>query len=106
MGTNELIKRGAKLVQSVEDILEELPPTRFEGAAEAMSDGASSAGVPRLDECETGVLNVLSEGALTVDQLLRIMSNSPGEIMRSLIELELKGLVAREPGGLVRAKLV
>jgi DNA processing protein len=101
-GANELIKRGAKLVQTVDDILEELPQATY-----VHFGPNDSAGKQRieLDKCESSILTALNGQALTLDQLMRDLACPPGEIMKGILDLELKGLIARDPGGLLRARI-
>jgi DNA processing protein len=101
-GANELIKKGAKLVQDVDDILDELPPVRL---TDVLSCTQSSGRSLQLEACEARVMDSLRDDARTIDQLMRVLPDSPGEIMKSIMELELKGLITRDHGGLLRARL-
>jgi DNA processing protein len=88
-GVNELIAQGAKLVQSVEGILEEF--------------GFRSIPVPDpesfdLPEAERTILEHLSPGPVHVDDLAAGMSRQPREVLPALLALELKGLIRQLPG--------
>ncbi|MBN1485352.1 MAG: DNA-protecting protein DprA, partial [Chloroflexia bacterium] len=91
-GCHKLIAQGARLVQGVEDVLEEL---HLDQAAEQR---AARAVVPESQE-EATLLNLLSAEPLHVDELGR-SSALPIELVSSTLTLmELKGLV-RHVGGM------
>jgi DNA processing protein len=90
-----LIKEGAKLVESSEDILEEiLPQWRREG--EAVQEGEVAA--PRLTEAEKILYGLLNETPLHIDALIRESQLDPGSVSSLLLNLELKGLISQWPG--------
>jgi DNA processing protein len=92
-GGNGLIKEGAKLVERVEDILEELSlPPPASGALEGPP--ACSLTAP---EAELYVL--LCRGPLQIDDIIVQSQLTAGEVSATLLGLELKGAVARLPGG-------
>jgi DNA processing protein len=94
-GTNQLIKEGAKLVESSEDILEEILPQwrREEGAAQ-------KAETPVLDltEEEKILYQLLGETPLHIDAIIRESRLDPGKVSSFLLNLELKGLISQWPG--------
>lgn len=91
-GTNGLIKRGAKLVDSVEDIVEDL------------SDLFKWIKVERPEEpikrSEALILEILEEGPMHMDLLMERSGMGFGELSAALIGLQLKGLVRQMPGDL------
>ncbi len=94
MGTNQLIKQGAKLVSGVEDILEELPgyqPVATEKAPEQMS-------LPLHDRARQLILIHLGYERCHRDELLRVSGLNPGELSLALLKLELEGIVQSLPG--------
>jgi len=84
-GTNRLIQKGAKLVASVDDILEELNISdlkKFEATREIIPDSPE----------EASILNNLIEPR-HINELSRLTALSMQEINSTLVILEMKGLV-------------
>ncbi len=98
-GTHILIKQGAKLVEHVQDILDELnlqsQPLLPGGSA---SEGAKVRTLPPLSESEACVLNALSPYPVHSDELVRRLSLTSGKLMAILLQLEVKGLVQQTAG--------
>lgn len=97
-GCHALIRQGAKLVESVADILEEIPlgdATFFVApAAEAADDTASN----ELED--SGLLRDLGFDPTSLDVLCARTGYSAAALQAQLLELELDGRVSRLPGGL------
>jgi DNA processing protein len=94
-GTNQLIKEGAKLVESSEDILEDvLPQWRREGEAvrDAEAPGRDLAGGEKV------LYELLGEAPLHIDAIIRESRLDPGKVSSFLLNLELKGLISQWPG--------
>jgi len=93
MGTHGLIKEGAKLVENVNDIIEELNigPVNLSGPR-------AEAPPPTLTAEERIILNELSPYPIHIDEVVRQVALSAGEVSSLLLQLELKGLVAQSPG--------
>jgi DNA processing protein len=100
-GTNHLIKNGAKLVDNVDDILEEfellVPPGQFEKPAAAPSARPE---VP-LSGDEQALVKVLWDEALDVDSLARAAGLPSAKVSALLIGLEMKRVVKMLPGRVV-----
>jgi DNA processing protein len=88
-GVNSLIKRGAKLVQGIGDILEELN-VRSESPAATPAD--SEMGEPLTAE-EAALLMYLSDTPMHVDELSAAIGLPAPAIAGELLTMELKGLV-------------
>ena len=94
-GTNKLIKEGAKVVESSEDILEEiLPQWSKEGNIEPKveSPGQDLTGEERI------LYELLGETPLHIDEMIRESRIDPGGVSSLLLNLELKGLITQWPG--------
>jgi DNA processing protein len=94
-GTHRLIKEGAKLVESSEDILEEILP-QWRGERET----TPKVEIPRPDltEEEKVLYELLSETPLHIDVMIRESRLDPGKVSSLLLNLELKGMVSQWPG--------
>ncbi|MGH9728595.1 MAG: DNA-processing protein DprA, partial [Candidatus Acidiferrales bacterium] len=101
-GPNQLIKQGAKLVASWEDVIEELPtPIRAELLPVETTDGAARASLVEQSLGPAGkTLYAMLEvdSARHVDDLVEHSGLSSSEVLSSLFELEMKGLVQQLPG--------
>lgn len=98
-GCHGLIKQGAKLVECVADVLEELqfPHRAAPGAAaaEAADVGVDSGSIP-----DDAVMAALGFEPTTLDALVARTGWSPQQLNIRLLELELEGRVSRLPGQL------
>ena len=107
-GCHALIRSGAKLVETVQDILEEFQLPRL--AVQAPLFGASAASTDRdIDTPETphpeqARLNALGNDPATTDALISRTGWPVSDLAAKLLELELQGLVARLPGGLYQRR--
>jgi DNA processing protein len=99
---NQLIKQGAKLVTSADDVIEELPtPVR--------------AVLVRAEEMESERRNLLAEDALSgsqktiyellnveaprpIDELVETSGLNSSVVLATLFDLEMKGMVRQIPG--------
>jgi DNA processing protein len=106
-GPNTLIKQGAKLVATWEDVWEELPTQiRLEveervGVASLGDPAASLFGKPDLPEDQGHVFEALrSDQSMQLDELVEQLDGklSSSEIFTALFELELAGRVRAMPG--------
>jgi DNA processing protein len=99
-GPNGLIKQGAKLVENVDDVLEELlPQLDAETRERLVKRAAREATTPgRPDEKEAVVYNLLSWEAVHIDDLIEKTELSAADVPSSLLSMELKGLLRRLPG--------
>ena len=92
-GCHQLIKQGAKLVDGVQDVLDELGLTGGGGAAPAAHDGGG--GEAGLD----ALLSALGFDACGVDELAARCGMAIDALGALLLRLELEGRVASLPGG-------
>ncbi|MDX1655862.1 MAG: DNA-processing protein DprA, partial [Candidatus Competibacteraceae bacterium] len=107
-GCHNLIRQGAKLVETAADILEELgaqaglnppvenpqaDPAQGGSALQPQRDGA-------LDEDYRYLLQCLGDGPVSVDALVERSTLTAEAVSSMLLILELQGFVAAAPGGL------
>ena len=104
-GCNRLLRDGATLTESAEDVLAMLRPAlgadfqdpgRAPGAAPPLADWEAQA-----DRVRARVEEALGPAPVPVDELIRQLGASPGAVLTVLLELELAGRCARHPGNRV-----
>ncbi len=95
-GTHGLIKEGAKLVETVADIIDELPPA-LPRPAPPPRGPAKPAG-PGLSESEARIVAALEPYPIHIDDLVRRTRTDAGQLAGILLQLELRGLVRQHPG--------
>jgi DNA processing protein len=101
VGCNRLIQQGAKLVQNIDDILEELPPIYLTALPRKGSADGSEAGpnLRGLNDDERCVLAMLNEAeALHLDELAERAPMGVARLQTALFGLELRGAVEQSPG--------
>ena len=91
-GCNLLIKQGAKLVQSVSDILEEIGELRLSFSQPAKTIPAN------LQPLEKKILENLNSDPKHIDRLVLDLNESPSAVLAGLLTLELLGLVQQLAG--------
>ena len=95
-GPHELIKEGAKLVFSIDDILEEVSVQGRLFSRQTMM----AADTAKLDAREKRVFVALTEQPIHIDQLAAEVGMSTAELLGVLLQLEFSGLVRQMPGKL------
>lgn len=88
-GPHGLLREGACLVESVQDILEEL----------RLDSSRSGGVVVDSEEVMGGLFESIAAGAHTVDQMADRTGRKAEEIWAELLDLEVRGRVVRGPGG-------
>ena len=104
-GTNDLLRQGAILTETADDVmrvLREAEAPRFE--ERRIAGPAAPAVAPPEDELAAArdlVVEKLSPSPVEVDELLRQCHLSPAVVLTILLELELAGQLERHPGNRV-----
>ncbi|MBN9119891.1 MAG: DNA-processing protein DprA [Planctomycetes bacterium] len=114
-GCLELLRKGARLIRSADDVIEDLKGiaaadfghvaragrSRPGAAARAVADAPGAPAppppAPALDAAQQRVYDALS-ARRHADELVRELGASAGELSRTLMQLELKKVVRRLPG--------
>lgn len=104
-GCHSLIRQGAKLVESAQDVLEELRHVTFGAGGSVTGVGAVSENEAVSTDCsvhgkETFLLQALGHDPVGLDALLERTGLDASTLQARLLELELAGVVGRLPGGL------
>lgn len=100
-GCHALIKQGAKLVESAQDVLEEMKISeRPLAATYSVAALAQPEGLGDLFGTENALLSALGFDPVGLDALQARCLLDASELQAQLMTLELDGLVARLPGGL------
>jgi len=109
-GSHQLIKQGAKLIESVEDVMEALGyigeqlqsyvSTAAQKASKKVETPLFDASQFNLSDDEKTIYDCLSKEALHIDQIIADTNLPAGNINAGLISLRLKGLIKQLPGNL------
>jgi DNA processing protein len=100
-GCHALIKQGAKLVESAQDVLDEL-----QSGTGLVADGAGDpdrtavASEPDFEGEDSALLQALGFEPVALDGLQARTGLPTADLLAQLMTLELQGVVARLPGGL------
>jgi len=107
-GAHQLIKQGAKLVESVEDVMEALGyigqrlqshvSTAAAKASERNETPLFKVSQLNLSKDEKKIYDYLGKEPLHVEQIIAGTDLAPGSINAGLISLQLKGLIKQLPG--------
>ena len=108
-GTNSLIKQGAKLIDSIDDILEDVLPQLkrpsvqpIQRQEEMFSDPFSSKEKGKnhepLPSTCMEIAKTLSQKRIHADDIIAAVGLPPAEVLSILITLELKGIIEQHPG--------
>lgn len=108
-GAHKLIKEGASLVESVEDVIEALPlhiraVMEREAVApksvEALPREVRPALAPKVSAVERELLVLIQKAPRHIDNIIEDTGMTPSAVSGLLVQMELKGFVARRPDGL------
>jgi len=94
LGTNSLIQQGAKLVQSISDILDEFSylPVKPEKNHNEFK--------VKLNNIEEKVYNVIDGNPIHIDEIFERLKIDLPELYQTLLTLQLKEKIKQLPGGI------
>jgi DNA processing protein len=95
-GTNDLIKKGARLIESAEDVIEELRP-QIRGILREEKNSSEKL-LSELSEDEKKLFSFLNSDPKHIDLIIREMEVSTGKVLSILLNLELKGIIRQSEG--------
>ena len=98
-GCHKLIRDGARLVETVDEVLEAMQVSPLASVASANATATNT--LPTETDC-TDLLAQLGHEAVAVDDLLERLGTSIGQLSMGLLALEMAGMIERLPGGKVQ----
>ena len=105
-GCHQLIRQGAKLVESAQDILEEFhvphtpPKEKISQPDVAVNTAVNSANAPAMTN---QLLNAAGHDPVSVDELVMRTGLTMAEVQASLLDLEFAGRIERLASGMYQA---
>lgn len=98
-GCHYLIRQGAKLVETADDILSELGALAAVGQITTQATETTTEITPELDQDYIHLLENMGHEPVSVDALIQYSGLTAEEVSSMLLILELQGIVASGPGG-------
>lgn len=100
-GCNSLIREGATLVQSADDVIEAIGPIDLRAVRESREDYREQPAVDLGQGERIRVVGLMSMSPVGVDELVRQSGLPPALVHTALLELEIAGRLQRHAGGRV-----
>ncbi len=104
-GCHHLIAQGAKLVQTSDDILQEIMPQYLERAQRPKKDGTIKA-KNTLAHPHADLVEYVGFEATSVDTIAQRSGQNVADIAAAMVELEMAGIINQVPSGYLRSTLV
>jgi DNA processing protein len=89
-GTHRLLRQGATLIETAEDIIREMAPHVLAARPQPPPQP--------LDGVDARVFACLTDTGVHVDQIIGQTGLSPAAVLEALLHLELRGLIRQQPG--------
>ena len=102
-GTNGLLRQGAILTESAEDVLSTLRPHQFSAPPVKSSRPPTELPPHNTDTLQAEILRRLGPAPVEIDELVRLLGASPADMSAALLDLEFSGQLTRHPGQKVSA---
>ena len=102
-GTNDLIRKGATMVESAGDVLAVVEAMRGGAVTEPPSEdyGGDASGAESVpDDIRNRIVEALGPTPAPVDAIIRDLGLPPAIVLTVLLELELAGKLERQPGNM------
>lgn len=99
-GCHALIRQGAKLVETAQDIIDELAPLAGACRPGAPTAAADPVQPRQLADEYMQLLEIIGFDSTSIDRLVAGSGLTPAEVSSMLLQLEMDGYVASSPGGI------
>ena len=105
-GTNNLIREGATLITSAEDVLEGLQtmddtPIPAQPAQKGLFEDADEMTLPPDDNSRAHIVSLLSPSPTDLDEIIALTALKPAQVALVILELDLAGRIERHSGNRV-----
>ncbi len=98
-GPNYLIKQGARVAITAQDVIDELPIAALDRLRREGGTGKPPSTEPPVEGCEAAALAALPvDAAIHFDHLLEVSGLRLEELNQALLSLEMRGLIRQMPG--------
>ncbi len=103
-GCNKLIKNGAILIETLEDIIQEISPHKVFTPSQEETWFQAPPSSFELEKIRTLIYETLSFVPINVDEVIRECQLQASDVWSVLLEMEIAGRLERHPGGKVSLK--
>jgi DNA processing protein len=104
-GTNGLLRQGAILTETAEDVLNALGPHQPAPNPKPKPNPTAVAILQNTDTLQREILKQLGPAPVELDELVRLLGASPAEVSAALLDLEFAGHLTRHPGQRISASV-
>lgn len=97
-GTNGLIRQGATLTETADDVLAIFKSQQYAAPQRERPALKPPAALENTDKLQAEILRRLGPAPVEIDELVRLLGASPAEVSAALLDLEFGGQLTRHPG--------